>query len=271
MKRTFMKSLAAAMATWLLTATGLLTTADASAADHRDDEAAIRKAAEAYTIAFDKRDAKALAALWSPNAVYSSPIGGKQVEGRPAIEAEFAGMFKQAGEARLSVKIASIRFITDNVATEDGTAQVVRPGEPPSESTYTAIHVKKEGKWLIDSVRETVLPEPPTAAEHLKDLDWMVGQWGDADSGVREDCLRVDGEPRISDSVIRCHDAGRRAFPGNAGDRLGSVQETVSFLGLRLRRRICRGRLEARRRPLDHPVDQRPARRPKRRGHQRPA
>jgi len=178
MQRIFLNSVAAVLAAWLMTPTR------ASAADHRDDEAAIRKAAEAYIIAFDNRDAKALAAFWSPHAVYASPMSGKQVEGRPAIEAEFAAMFKQAGKARLNVKIESIRFITDNVATEDGTAQVVRPDEPPSDSTYAAIHVKKDGKWLIDSVRETVQPEPPTAAEHLKDLDWMVGRWGDADGNA---------------------------------------------------------------------------------------
>src|SRR5262245_22436446 len=129
MKRTLLNYFALATATWLIAV------ASARAADHRADEAAIRKSAEAYQVAFDKRDAKALAALWSPQAVYASPISGRQVTGRPAIEAEFASMFKQGGEARLSVKIDSLRFVTDDVAIEDGTARVVRPGEVPSDST----------------------------------------------------------------------------------------------------------------------------------------
>ena len=67
-------------------------------------------------------------------------------------------MFQAEGDARLTVKIDSIRFVTPDVAIEDGTASVVRPGEAPSESTYTVVFVKKDGRWLIDSDHETVLP-----------------------------------------------------------------------------------------------------------------
>jgi len=151
---------------------------------HSADEAAIRKLAETYCAAFDRRDAKALAEEWLPEAVYNSPISGKPVRGRAAIEAEFAAMFQAEGDARLTVTIDSLRFVTPEVAIEDGTADVVRPGEAPSESNYTVVFVKKDGRWLIDSDRETVLPAPPTAFEQLKDLDWMVGTWADNDDSA---------------------------------------------------------------------------------------
>jgi hypothetical protein len=41
------------------------------------DEAAIRKADEAYVKAFNKHDAKALADAWSPEAVYLSRVTGR--------------------------------------------------------------------------------------------------------------------------------------------------------------------------------------------------
>jgi uncharacterized protein (TIGR02246 family) len=148
------------------------------------DEAAIRKLAETYCAAFDRRDAKSLAEQWSQDAGYLSPISGNSVRGRAAIEKEFAGMFRAEGEARLTVKIDSIRFVTPDVAIEDGSASVVRPGEVTSESTFTVVLVKKDNRWLIDSDRETVLPEPPTAFEKLKDLDWMVGTWADNDDNA---------------------------------------------------------------------------------------
>lgn len=154
---------------------------DPESAATSTDEAAIRKLADTYCVAFDRRDAKALAQVWSPDAVYNSPISGNRVQGRAAIEAEFAGMFRAEGTARLSVKIDSIRFVTPDVAIEDGTASVVRPGEAPSDSTYTVVLVKKENRWLIDSDRETVLPSTPTAYDKLKELDWMVGEWADND------------------------------------------------------------------------------------------
>ncbi len=59
-------------------------------------------------------------------------------------------------------------------------------------TSYLAVHVKKDGKWRLDSVRETELPAPPQseAPEALKDLEWMVGDWVDQskDSTVETVC-----------------------------------------------------------------------------------
>jgi hypothetical protein len=47
--------------------------------------------------------------------------------------------------------------------------------------------VKRDGQWLLDSVRETVLPEAPNAPshyEHLKELEWMIGEWIDQDDNA---------------------------------------------------------------------------------------
>ena len=58
------------------------------------DEAAIRKADEAYVKAFNKHDAKALADAWSPEAVYLNRATGAEVVGRAAIAEHVAALFK---------------------------------------------------------------------------------------------------------------------------------------------------------------------------------
>ena len=60
----------------------LVTALGAYAADQAADEATIRKAVESYVAAFNQQDAKALAAIWSPEAVYTNPLSGEQVVGR---------------------------------------------------------------------------------------------------------------------------------------------------------------------------------------------
>ncbi len=97
-------------------------------ADQSDDEAAIRKSDDAYTDAYNKHDAKALAALWSPEAVYVDPETGEQAVGREAIEKEFAETFAGSKDAKLEVDVKSIKFLSPNVAVESGTAQR-RPSE----------------------------------------------------------------------------------------------------------------------------------------------
>jgi uncharacterized protein (TIGR02246 family) len=153
--------------------------------DQAEDEAAIRKSDAAYVEAYNKKDAKALSVLWSPEAVYVDPETGDEAVGREEIEKEFSDTFAGVKDVKLEVDVDSIRFLSPNVAVEHGTARVIYPEGEPDESAYAALFVKREGKWLLDRVTEEVAeapPEPlPSSYEHLKDLEWMIGSWVDQD------------------------------------------------------------------------------------------
>jgi uncharacterized protein (TIGR02246 family) len=166
-------------------------------ADQAEDEAAIRKNDDAYIEAYNKHDAKALAALWSPEAVYVDPDTGEEAVGREAIEKEFADTFANLKDAKLEINVDSIKFFSPNVAIENGTARIIRAKEEPDESNYSALFVKRDGKWLIDRVSEEETPAaaeppapPPSSYEHLKELEWMIGSWidQDEDATVQTDC-----------------------------------------------------------------------------------
>jgi len=160
-------------------------------ADQVSDEASIRKNAEAYVAAYNSHDAKALAAMWSPDAVYVDPSSGEESVGQEEIENAFAETLSKFKEAKLEVKVDSVRFVSPNVAIENGTTRIIRADEEPEESGYTAVNVKQDGKWLLDRVTEEVAaPPPPSNYEHLKDLQWMVGTWvdQDEDTTIQFDC-----------------------------------------------------------------------------------
>ena len=43
--------------------------------------------------------------------------------------------------------------------------------------------MKKDGVWYFESVRESEA-QPPSNAEHLEDLEWLIGDWtGEAEKG----------------------------------------------------------------------------------------
>lgn len=149
------------------------------------DEAAIRKAVKSYVAAFNKGDGKALAAMWSPEAVYTNPLSGAQVVGRAEIEKQFAGVFSEAKDLKLKAETDSVQFISPSVAVEHGTAHVIRADQEPEKSTYTAIYVKRDGKWLLDRVTEEDVPVVMSNYEQLKDLEWMIGTWVDQDEQSR--------------------------------------------------------------------------------------
>jgi uncharacterized protein (TIGR02246 family) len=173
----------------LVVSGGLTTTADDTApatgvtADARSaNEAAIRSSGAAFLEAYNARDAKKLAALWSPEAVYVDPLTREQTVGREAIEKVFADAFADKQDVKLVADISSIEFLSPNVAIVRGVAHVIRPGEEPLDSDFTSVRVKQEGKWLIDRVTEVEKEKaPPSNYEHLKELEWMIGSWHDDD------------------------------------------------------------------------------------------
>jgi len=163
-----------------------LTPAFGAEADRQaDGEAAIRKAVEAYVVAFNKGDAKALAALWAPESVYSNPLSGEEVIGREAIEQQFTAIFAEEKGAKLEATTRSVGFVSPNVAIEHGIAKVIRPDQEPEESQYSAVYVKRDGQWLLDRVTEEVVPAVLSHYEHLKALEWMVGSWVDQDEQAK--------------------------------------------------------------------------------------
>lgn len=154
----------------------------AQAADQGAEEAKIRQSVDAYIAAFNKGDAKGLAALWSPDAVYMNPLTGAEASGREAIEKQFAANFAVAKGAKLEAKTESIKFVSPSVAIEQGTAKVTAAGRAGEESEYSAVYVKRDGQWLLDRVTEEEPFKPHSNYEHLKELEWMVGTWIDEDA-----------------------------------------------------------------------------------------
>jgi len=148
-------------------------------------EDAIRAAVQSYVAAYNRGDAKAVASHWSQSGIWISP-SGQRFQGRETIEKQIETLFAENKGVRIEVLDPSIRLVSADVAVEEGTVRVIRPGESPSDSTYLAIHVKQDGQWKLESVRETEVADVPAASPQLQDLAWLVGEWGDAstDAGI---------------------------------------------------------------------------------------
>lgn len=171
----------------LLAAIALLATPAGAAdqpADRSRDEKAIRAAAQTYQEALGRGDAQALAALWTPDGDIVDDAG-RVLVGRATVS--LAAPSSAATRPEIAVHESGIRFVTDDVAIEDGTVEV-RPagGGAALEGRFSATWVRHEGTWKLAALREARGDEP-SGAERLADLEWMVGDWTVVDDGSAKD------------------------------------------------------------------------------------
>ena len=154
-------------------------TASATGADEAEEKA-IRASAEAFTRAYNNHNARAVAELFALKAEIIDE-NGVLTRGREAIEKAFAEVFKEDPTIEARCEIESIRILTPNIGVEEGLVHSkTAPDEPETVSSYVAVHVRVEGKWLVASVRDfEAPPAAPTAHERLEELEWLVGDWVD--------------------------------------------------------------------------------------------
>jgi len=144
---------------------------------------AIQKMAEAFVAAFEKGDAKAVAAFWTSGGDYID-LSGHVYNGRQEIEDVFAESFATSPGMRVRIDVAALRFLTPQSAVEDGTTTLLaKDGSVVSRAHYTNVLVERDGAWHLASVRESPFV-PPSMYQHLRSLEWAIGTWEhDTDKG----------------------------------------------------------------------------------------
>ena len=136
-----------------------------------------------FVAAFDRGDAKAVAAFWTPTGDYVDPVG-KKTTGRAAIEKLYENVFAKMKGAKLTVTVTAARMVGADVALEDGVSEV-RPadGGPGLANQFSAVLARKDGVWYFESVRESAAVDPSNA-DKFGDLESLIGDWvGEADKG----------------------------------------------------------------------------------------
>ena len=147
----------------------------AKAAPQNEATAAIRAAIRTYQEALAQGDGKALAALWTPDGDIVDDEG-RVLNGRDTV-GQITAATKDAPRPSFQIQETSLRFLTPDVAIEDGTVEVTPPGATaPLSGWFSANWVRHDGAWKLASLRESRISSP-NDTPRLADLDWMVGDW----------------------------------------------------------------------------------------------
>ena len=152
-----------------------------TAAQDPPEKTAVMAIDRAFEAAYAKADPKAIADFFTEDAQYISD-SGRTFAGRQAIEDSVRAAFAKNHGAKLAIAPDSVRVVAPEVLLESGSTTVTAKDGETNGALYTAVYVKKDGKWKISQLVETPQPDV-TAHDHLSELGWLVGDWEDADKG----------------------------------------------------------------------------------------
>jgi uncharacterized protein (TIGR02246 family) len=139
-----------------------------------------------YLRAFNRHDPAALAAHWTGAGESVDLDSGEVTAGREAVRAVFSALFDQDEQATIDIDVHSVRLVRDDVAVVDGVTLIAFTDGSPAASRFSAVVVKEDGRWMLESVRETAQPAAAVVAagKPLDALEWLVGAWEDIGEGV---------------------------------------------------------------------------------------
>ena len=115
-----------------------------------EEKKTLDEALEVWATTFDSHNAKALALEYAEDADLMLATG-ERYKGRAAIENGFVEFFSKNPDVRVKFSDVSRKFLTPDIVIEDGKWEETGHKEVglPKKGFYTAILVKRNGKWLV--------------------------------------------------------------------------------------------------------------------------
>jgi uncharacterized protein (TIGR02246 family) len=189
---------------------------------------AVGKAFASLAKAYNARDPKALAEMFTPNGEFID-ADENVFEGRKAITSEFTVLFEINPKNSVEIVADDIREISPGVLSVDCEATMsIAEGKPAAGTKETAgaketvmvdfvaLLVKQaDGRWLLASIRSEGERSLSTPHARLKQLEWLIGDWVDeSDESTMQTNTRWsdDGHFILTDFTI--HVAGRKVMSG---------------------------------------------------------
>ena len=125
--------------------------------EREPDVRALTDLLASFVKAYNEKDAKALGALFTPEAEIEDE-DGEVTRGRDAIVSRFSEMFKESGGDSLAVETDSLRFLGTDLAIEEGTASLTT--QTANLPTPTATASSMRGRTVAGSTPGSATNSP---------------------------------------------------------------------------------------------------------------
>lgn len=133
---------------------------------------------EAFQKSFNQGKADEFANFFLPDGEFVDEQGAVH-SGRAAIQEMMSGYFKDYPGMQLAITVESLRQLGPELLIEEGTRELFAPNVDVAVAKvrYVAVRAKRDGQWMLATVREFTEEAVPTPGERLAPLSFLVGSW----------------------------------------------------------------------------------------------
>lgn len=148
------------------------------------DQQDVRASTEAYSEAFNIHDPEKLASLWDHDAYLINLTTEEIIEGNDNIALFFKNLFEKKGASNVKMVLSKVSSSKANNALAQGILEISFVDQYVWKGAFIAEYHKHDDKWFINNFSVNELNTSESHFKHLKDLDWLGGNWKDAENPV---------------------------------------------------------------------------------------
>ena len=149
-----------------------------------NDQEQIARRLEEFTNAFNQGKSGNVSSYWSDNPEIVAPITGQVIEGRAAVSQFIQNKIDRMKGQTIHFEPQKIELPTEDSAIVEGVVQIFQNGKLIDRQARRVVLLKTDSQWKLDSISEIPVDVAPTAYDHLKGLEWLIGHWKDEDDNV---------------------------------------------------------------------------------------
>jgi ketosteroid isomerase-like protein len=157
-----------------------------AAQNNENAKAQISQRLQEFTETFKQDKTDLLPSFFTQDAQIIKPTRGEQLKGKDEITQFLQKRAQEIKERNLNFtfKPLEITFPAPNQATVDGIVEVADQKGLLERDARQINLLNQNGKWYINEIREIEVAPPPPIYAHLKELEWLLGNWKDKDQDV---------------------------------------------------------------------------------------
>lgn len=154
--------------------------------ESEDTKKQVEKRLQEFIEAVNLHKTESFPIFWTQDAVLINPTTSEIYKGKDEINdyLQKRNQEIQKRELNFTFTPSNIIFPEPNQAIVEGVVEIKDKGQLLQRDVRKIKLVNQNGQWFIKELREIEAPPAPPVFSHLKELDWLIGNWKDIDEDV---------------------------------------------------------------------------------------